>query len=159
MSLFVAVSGQFQEGHLRRLMSKENECLCPGDVISYECTVVGNSAVNVVWKGSALMCSSTNNEIILPLHDRNNTSLIGRRGYYKTCNNGTISGKIIAAHENGTYTSQLLVYSTESTPGTIIGKSIECAYDDGATETTVGSLNISDTNGEFKVNRQISFGY
>ena len=155
MSLFVAVSGQFQEGHLRRLMSKENECLCPGDVISYECTVVGNSAVNVVWKGSALMCSSTNNEIILPLHDRNNTSLIGRRGYYKTCNNGTISASITAIDENGTYTSQLIV---NSTPG-IIGKTIECAYDDGATETTVGSLNISDTNGEFKVNCQISFGY
>ena len=127
------VSLQQGEQDLTRIGPIEDECLCPGDVITYECTA-GENATNVVWKGSALNCSSTDNAIILPLRGQNNTSRVG------TCNNDTISGKIVRIDKNGIFTSQLNVTLTDE----VIEKDIECAYDDGITEVPMGSLNISD---------------
>ena len=44
-----------------------SRCICPGDTLTYECTVVGLGVT--VWTGSAFSCPSSNNEIAL-LHSR-----------------------------------------------------------------------------------------
>ena len=42
-------------------------CACPGDTLTYECTVVG--AGSTIWTGSAFNCSNSNYMILL-LHNR-----------------------------------------------------------------------------------------
>ena len=122
---------------MKKPIKESERCLFPGDMITYECTAVGNGTVNVLWRGSALRCPNDNIEIILPLFYQMNTT--------NTCNNGTISGKIVRVN-NGTFTSQLNVILTDE----IIGKGLVCAYDHGITdsEVTVGSLNIAESYGE-----------
>ena len=110
-------------------------CLCPGDTVTYECTVVGGS--NIVWKGTAFTCPSTNNEIVLPLSMSAN----------KTCNE-SISAKVLGQNGNES-TAQLNVTLTRE----VIGKSVECFLDTGegeaGSEVEIGSLNVTD--GELKV--------
>lgn len=108
-------------------------CLCPGDTLTYECTVVGGNTL--VWRGSALSCPSTDNEIVLLLSDRISLS--------KSCNNGTVTAKFIRIAD--TYISQLNVTWTRD----LIGESIECmheydAIEDANVTVTFGSLNISN---------------
>ena len=107
-------------------------CPCPGDVLTYECTVVGGGVT--VWKGSAFdnRCGKSGNELVL-LHDRYH----GVSGDYKFCEDGSIEARGVRV-ENSSYTSQLNVTLTSN----ITGKSIECAHDDGSNLTTIGSLNI-----------------
>ena len=90
-------------------------CLCPGDTLLYECTVMGYGTT--VWTGSAFNCRSSNNDIIL-LHNRFNNGTDG------TCTNGAIVGRSIAVDGNN-YTSQLNVTITSDTAG----KTIKCIHD------------------------------
>ena len=106
-------------------------CGCLGDIMTYECTVVGEGAF--IWSGSALDCPSTNNEIVL-LH-------IDFR-FYSTCNNGDIVGRIVSADTNN-YTSQLSVTITPATAG----KTIQCEYDNGTHLTVQRSLAIPTITG------------
>lgn len=109
-------------------------CLCPGHVVMYECTVnVTANLASITWKGSALSCSSTDNEIHFLLH-RNLSQDI------RSCSDGSITGKIIRADDNETYTSQLNVTLTNE----IAGKSIKCVLDNGQSELIAGSLIIPD---------------
>ena len=120
-----------------RIRPMEDGCLYLGDTITYKCRVVGKGTVSVVWKGSAFSCPQANNDITL-LSQENATII-------KSCNNETISGKIVRADENGTLISQLNVTLTDE----VIGKGLECAYNDGITEDTVGSLNVAESYGKF----------
>ena len=45
------------------MFAQLNNCVCPGDVISYECAIVGGGAT--LWRGSAFNCPSMSNEIVL----------------------------------------------------------------------------------------------
>ena len=98
-------------------------CVCPGDTLIYECTVMGRGST--VWTGTAFNCSSSNNEILL-LH----THFSSIEGDYGLCNNGAIVGQSLGVEGNN-YTSQLNVTVTPD----IAGKIVECFYDDGCTAT------------------------
>ena len=116
-------------------VSMNNDCICFGDTMTYECTVVGNNGGITVWMGDFFRCPNGKREIGL-LHS---DFTVQGGGLYSTpiCNNGNVVGRIVRA-ENGCYTSQLNVTLTSD----IIGQSIECAYDNG-TIHRVGSLGVT----------------
>ena len=98
-------------------------CICPGDTLTYECTVAGGSST--VWTGNAFICPS--NEITL-LHSR-------FESITHSCNNGSIVGRSLAVEGNN-YTSQLKVRVNPD----IAGKTIMCIGDNGTTTMLIFSL-------------------
>ena len=111
-------------------------CACPGDTLTYECTVVGAGAT--IWTGSAFNCSASNYTILL-IH--NFFSLA--KGDYGSCNNGDIVGQSLSVEGNN-YTSQLNVTVISDTAG----RTIECLHDayDGLTATLIFTLVIPTTD-------------
>ena len=114
-------------------MSPESDkCLCPGDVVTYECTVIGG--LSTIWKGNAFddRCVS---EIVL-IHQRYTSP-----GAYISCSNETIVARGLPVEVNETYTSQLSVTLTTD----LLGKSIECHHENGtlSSVTKVASTGIS----------------
>ena len=79
------------------------------------------------------LCQDSDNDLKLS-HARYNLS--------GTCDDGSISGRIIAV-ENNTYTSQLIIVNLTSDIYSVTKNSIECVHDDGYSETSVGSVNIT----------------
>ena len=109
-----------------------NSCACPGDIVIYECTVFGDPGGITIWMGDFFHCSSGNQAIEF-VHNH----FQGEATKYRTCNNGSIAGRIVRA-ENNSFTSQLNIILTPD----IAGRSIKCAYDNG-TIHRVGSLNLT----------------
>ena len=124
------------ENSLRLL--RGNHCNCPGDTLTFECSVVGESYGITIWQGSALDKCEVQ-EISLR-HDRF-TEPMGAR---ESCNNNFIIGQSLRV-ENGCYTSELNVTVTLDDDG----KTIECAYYNVTEATTIGLLNISLTGKTF----------
>lgn len=94
----------------------ESEYICPGNVITLECTVQSRTTPTV-WKGNVLNCETgINNEITLL--QRNDSQFLQN---VHTCNNGTIMSQGIQI-ENDSFTSQLNI-TVELDK---IGKQIEC---------------------------------
>ena len=125
------------EESLAKVYPESDRCLCPDDVVIYECTVVGGSST--VWEGSTLddLCRKSGHELIL-IHKHYSSS----EGIQKSCSNGSIMGRsVMISVENNTYISQLIVNLTSN--NNLIGSSIECIRDDGFNTTSVGSLNIT----------------
>jgi hypothetical protein len=114
-------------------VSMNNDCLCPGDTVTYECTVIGDNGGITVWTGDFFRCPNGEREIGLVHND----FASGQRVRMYMCNDGNVVGRIVRA-ENGGYTSQLNVTLTSYS----VGQSIECAYDNG-TIHRVGSLNLT----------------
>ena len=108
-----------------------SNCACPNYITIYECTVLGGGTT--VWQGSALNCENTVNTILL-LHSR----FTSDDGTSSTCNNGDIVGQSLR-FENGLYTSQLKVKVRPD----LIGRTVECHYDNGTAVTTIGSAIIA----------------
>jgi hypothetical protein len=106
-----------------------NGCVCPGDILIYECTVM--RGVATVWTGSALDC----NEIVL-LHS--DDEWYNKSGLY--CSNGATVARRLSVEGNN-YTSQLNVTVTPDTAG----QTVECLYDDGLTATLVFTSVIPKT--------------
>ena len=95
--------------------------------------VMGSRYGTTVWRGSAFDCAG--GEIILLHSFCESTASYA----YGECNNGSVVVQSLRV-ESTCYVSQLNI-----TVGTdMIGKSIECIYDDGNTETSqsVGASNI-----------------
>ena len=118
-------------------MSIGNDCICPSDTVTYECTVVGDYGGFTIWVGDFIRCSSGKRVIELIHRQSTNDVQGGRIASVRTCNDGNIVGRLLRV-ENGSFTSQLNVTLTSD----IVGKGIECAYDNG-TIHRVGSLNIT----------------
>ena len=104
-------------------------CACPGDTLTYECTVVGGPRGVTVWTGSGFDCAA--NEIVLS-HKR------FLNGTFGSCNNGAIVARSVSVEGNN-YISQLNVSSD------IAGKTIKCLYDNGTICTIIFSIIISTT--------------
>ena len=115
-----------------------SSCTCPGYTLTYECRVMGERLGATVWEGSAFNCLS--NEITL-LHRQFLESARGQ------CNSGSIVGHSLRI-DNGSY----LVYTSQlnvTVSSDMIGKSIECFYDDqSGIKEVVGNLNITLSSGE-----------
>ena len=94
---------------------KSSDCVCPGDILTYKCTIMSSFFGATVWTGGAL--SSTCPYIFL-LHNRFHS--------IKQCDNGTIVARSLSVEGNN-YTSQLNVTITPN----IIGKTVVCGYDNG----------------------------
>lgn len=104
--------------------------------MTFECEVPRNAAATV-WRGTAFMCPSSNDEIAL-LHSRFNTTEI------ENCNNGNniITGEIIEANGNN-YISQLNITIMPS----LIGKTVKCFRDDGVQSFVVMKYIIMNDTG------------
>jgi hypothetical protein len=109
--------------------------VCPGDALSYECSVASEPEVGSThWRGSALssQCPETGGEIVLR-----------HRTFTQTRTCGNITGRGIGMEENGCYTSQLNVTVDSS----LDNKIVECIYNNGTT-TVIGTSSIEIIKGE-----------
>ena len=111
-------------------------CACPGDTLTYECTVTGGPGEATVWTGTAFNC--TFNEISL-IHRHFSTST----GVFGQCNNGAIIGHSIGVEGNN-YTSQLSIIVAPDTAG----KDISCIHDSISITTAQFSTVIPTTIGK-----------
>ena len=116
--------------------------------MTYECTVIGSPLGTTVWRGTAFDCTS--GEISLLHRAYAETSVLRA---YGECNNGLITAKSLSVADSMCYTSQLNITISND----VIGKSIECHYDDSNTTTLqlVGATNIITS----KSNKLILYHY
>ena len=122
------------------ISESRNGCVCLGDTLTYNCTVIGSLGGATIWRGSALSGCHPNDDEIVLLHSRFTMS---NGGTFGVCNNGDIVGRSIGI-EGSNYTSQLNVIVTPD----IIQKTIMCI--NGATSETVQSfVTIMNTTGIF----------
>lgn len=112
-----------------------NGCVCPGDILTYNCTVHGSPGGFTVWTGTAFDCPG--NEIVL----RHNLYL----STFGTCNSGGIVARGIGV-EGNKYTSQLHINVTSDFSGKT--STVECIYDNGAStnQTAVFTIQIPEGN-------------
>ena len=98
----------------------------------------GSRFGTTVWTGSAFDC--TGGEISL-LHYLYNFSSLSYPRAYGVCNKGSIVARSLRVENDIYFISQLNI----SVSADVIGKSIECIYDDGNTHTSelIGAKNIS----------------
>ena len=129
-----------QEELFVRVSASPDGCVCPGDVVTYECTVIGRTTT--VWRGSAVHCTESNNEVVFLLNEHNDHTSSG--GIYRSCKNGNSQGRIVRVENDSislvNYTSQLNITLTSD----LVNQSIECVDDDGSSETVIGSANITE---------------
>ena len=100
-------------------------CACPGEVLTYTCTVVGGARdpEATIWGGSAFDCAG--NEVILR-HSNFDVTQFGE------CNNGAIQGRSVGV--NGMcFTSQLNVTVSAG----LNNKTVMC-FLDSAVQRTIG---------------------
>ena len=100
-------------------------CLCPGDNLRFECTIVGKGTT--LWTGSAFMTC----DYIALLHSRFTQGTSG------TCNSGSLIGRSVGV-ESGCYTSQLNITISRE----LDESSIECVHDNGTQLLTVGTSKV-----------------
>jgi hypothetical protein len=114
-----------------------NDCPCPGQNLTFECTIVGGGTT--VWQGAGVFdCPDFSNEILLR-HINFGSSVMGE------CNAGAIVGRSLRVDGN-CYTSQLSVAYSER----LNRKNITCAHDDGFTISSGISLMITqDMTGSY----------
>ena len=104
-------------------------CACPGEVLTYSCSVIG--AGNTVWNGTAFNCGSsgTQNEISL-----RHTQFDRPGGATGSCNNDAIKAQSIGV-VNNCYTSNLTVRIST----TLNNTSIQCTHDSSEGQLSIGS--------------------
>ena len=126
MNFFLFLSGASS-------LSIRNGCVCLGDTLTYNCTVMGGGYT--IWRGTAFSdCISDEQEILL-IHLR----FISNGGTNGTCNHGDIVGRSLGV-EGSNYTSQLNVTVTSD----VIGKNIMCS-NEATNAITVCSTTITTT--------------
>ena len=104
-------------------------CACPGEVLTYMCSVIGGG--NTVWSGTAFNCGSsgTQNEISL-----RHTQFDLPEGATGSCNNDAIMAQSIGV-VNNCYTSILTVHISTTFNNT----SIKCTHDSSEGQVPIGS--------------------
>lgn len=118
-------------------VSLHDECVCSGDIVTYECTIDSDYGGITLWMGDFFDCLG-DSQVIELIHSHFITNKPGgQASNAHICNDGNVTGRIIS-NDNGSFISQLDVILTSD----IAGKAIECALDNG-TVHKVGSLNLS----------------
>ena len=119
-----------------------NDSVCPGDILTFECTVIGGVSTVYKFQSSAFDSTMCNTEDIVLLHSRFNSS-DSADSKNKSC---TIGNRNVAIHGqsvrnfNGSYTSQLKITLYSS----LYGSTIDCVYDNGSMEISVGSYTFGN---------------
>ena len=112
-------------------------CTCVDHPLTFRCTAVGPGAT--IWRGSALNCPSSLNEIQL-YHSR---FASGRAVGY--CNDRNIVAYAVGTTEGRFHSNLKIVNLTHEMNGT----TIKCIYDDGANIYPSNSTIISITTGNY----------
>ena len=119
----------------------ERSCICPGDVVTYECTIISMPYGGTIFRGnpsSFYDCIGDSNdptEIVLH-HSQFNDSI------QSTCNNGTVVGQSLSNDDNTYYKSQLNI----TVASELIGDTIECVHDNGThNDIVIGQSKINNT--------------
>ena len=127
------------------LLDGMEECICPGQSLTYECTVMGELEGMTVWSGSVFDNYCISCEI--SLFHRNFDSTEGSFG---EC--GEIMGRSLRVNINETdgFNSVGYLVSQVNVPvsSNTAGKNIECQYDDGNTYLPVGDMIIPAETGD-----------
>ena len=124
---------------LRSNLIETHGCACPGDRVSYKCSVAGlePGIGSTIWRGSAIddLCSQGGGEIVLRHRSFNES---------RSCGNITGQGIKVQVGEGGCYTSRLNV----TVDPRLDNETIECIYHNGTTETLIGTSSVEVTEGE-----------
>ena len=110
-------------------------CVCPRTRhnLTFQCTAVGTG--NTIWRGSAFNCAESGHEIALQ-----HSLFRYLEGAIAQC--GNITGYSLGV-ENHFYTSQIsVVFSSH-----LLGRTIECVYDNGEELVVIGNTTVSITTG------------
>ena len=127
-------------GKLTLVSGAGRSCICPGGVVTYECTVMSGFHGVTIFRGnpSSFFCCIGNsnclNEIVLH-HAQFNNSI------QSICNNGTVIGQSLSNDNNTYYTSQLNITVTSE----LIGDTIECVHDNGTHHVVIGRSKLNNT--------------
>ena len=105
-------------------------CVCLGEALVFECSVIDSQAGSTVYKGSSFDCANSNNDIVL-LHSRFSST-------NGTCNNGAIIARSLRMESNYSYTSRLYVTNNYD----ILGENISCILDNGTDVRTIETISI-----------------
>ena len=135
--LFIYLLGAFE-------LKSTNDSVCPGDILTFECTVIGSGGGSTVYKfqNSAFDSTMCNTDDIVLLHSRFNSS-DSADSKNKSC---TIGNRTVAIHGqsvrivNGSYISQLKITLSPS----LYRSTIDCVYDNGSMEISVGSYTFGN---------------
>ena len=111
-----------------------DDCICPGQRVTYECTVVGG--VVTVWSGTIMEIDC---EIILRHY-------IIYLNSYRTCNNGAVIGQGVEVNNN-CFTSQLTVLLTPD----LNQRTIRCSVVTGDEIIAIGVAQLLFTTGSIKI--------
>ena len=111
-----------------KLITKE-DCICPGDTIVYECSVIGQGST--VYQGHVFDNENSTNEIVL-LHSRYNSCNVN-----VTSNSGVILAQSIRIEDNIFISRLYITYSHE-----LSGRTVSCIYDNGTNVQVIGNLTI-----------------
>ena len=117
---------------LRNSFQAVTDCICPQDVVTYECTVCD---LATVWEGTALdSCSGGE----IPLTNRDFQEPIQTI----ICNGGAITARGISV-KDGCFISQLNV----TLNATLLGRSVVCSVDNGTHAFQVSSAILALSTG------------
>ena len=119
-----------------RSIPAKTGCVCPGDVLTFNCTAVGTGTTQ--WGGTAFNCSGKGNSIILR-HQRFNDP----GGVAGECNNRTILGRSIEV-DNDCYTSQLNFTVTPS----FNNKTVSCTHTSSVAVNIIGTSMLTIMEGK-----------
>ena len=113
-----------------------SDCMCPGQTIIYEYSIVGG--VFTVWSGTIMEpgCEITLRHIDFPFE----------RGI---CNNGAVIGQGVEVNNN-CYTSQLTIFLTPD----LDQRTVQCSVDTGASVTVMGVAQLLLTTGIICISTQ-----
>ena len=109
------------------------ECACPGDLLTFNCTVVGGTAT--IFRGTAFDCPNAGNQTILSHSQFNDLP----SAMVLLCNNGLIMGQPLSVTGN-CYISELNVTVSNE----VHNKTVQCIYNsDVAVSVPVGIATIT----------------
>ena len=128
------------------LLHGMEECVCPGQSLTYECTVMGDLGGQSVWRGSLFDNYCTSLEI--SLFHSNFDSTDGSSGECGEIMGRSVRVNITETGRNnnsiGYFVSQISVPVSSNTAG----KNIKCEYDNGDTILPVGNMMIPAETGD-----------
>ena len=115
-----------------------SDCTCPGQSITYECSVI--DGLFTVWNGSitAGNCTIT----LIHSHFEAGTA----HGFCNTSSNSRVTARGVGVENNNCYISQLTVLATPD----LDGRTIECCIEYSPTNVThIGTKTLTLTRGMF----------
>ena len=118
------------------ISTADSHCMCPGQTITYECTVVGG--ISTVWSGSVIGPGCESSLFHSAFQNSSESITI-------VCDNGTVVGRRIGVNNN-CYTSQLSILLTPN----LDQRTIQCSVDNGISATVIGTARLSLITGIIK---------